>query len=337
MAGKNWIRRQGRDPSPGVRHAVQAVFLALNVWIGLQFYFFVRYFERGGWKVDRPPGVEGWLPIAGMMNTSYLLQTGRVPEIHPAAMILFLTFLAISIAFRKAFCGWLCPIGTISEQLWKFGRKTFRRVFFPPRWLDIPMRGLKYILLLLFLLAVGTMSAEGIEAFLASPYGLVADVKMLNFFRMLTPLAATVIGVLVIGSFFVPNLWCRYLCPYGALMGIAALLSPMRIRREPANCIDCGKCAKACPAALPVDQLIQIRSAECIGCLECVAVCPAESALFLSAGKSRRVSAYVVCAGVVALFLIVVGTAKVSGHWESPIPDAVFERLIPAAAELDHP
>src|ERR1035437_8790231 len=40
------------------------------------------------------------------------------------------------------------------------------------------------------------------------------------------------------------NFWCRYLCPYGALMGLVSLASPLRIRRETSLCIDCGKCAK---------------------------------------------------------------------------------------------
>jgi len=323
--------------SQRVRSAVQAGFFILNLWIGAQFYFFVRYFERGGLKVERPPGIEGWLPIAGMMNTSFFLQTGRIPVIHPAAMVLFSVFLLLSFAFRKSFCGWLCPVGTLSEQLWKFGRKTFRRVFFPPRWLDVPLRGLKYLLLALFLWAVGTMSAADIETFLSSPYGLVADVKMLDFFRFLTPVAALVITLLVIGSFFIPNLWCRYLCPYGALMGLAALASPMKIRRVKELCIDCARCAKACPSKLPVDQLVQVRSAECLGCMECVAVCPAEGALFLGAGKRRVVHPYWLATAIVAVFLVAVGIAKLSGHWQSLIPDESFERLIPVARQLGHP
>ena len=337
MAEKVWTRRREKDPSGRIRHAVQIAFLLLNIWVGVQFYFFVRYFEKGGWKVERPPGVEGWLPIAGMMNASYLLQTGRVPEIHPAAMVLFLAFLTISIAFRKAFCGWLCPIGTISEQLWKYGQKTFRRVFFPPRWVDIPLRSLKYLLLGLFVWAVASMPSADIKSFLASPYGLIADVKMLDFFRSITSVSATVIGTLVIGSLFVPNLWCRYLCPYGALMGLGALLSPLRIHRDLVSCIDCAKCAKACPSALPVDRLIQIRSAECIGCLECVAVCPSEGALFLSTRNRRRVNSHFLGAALVVVFVVIVSAAKLTGHWHSPISDAVYRRLIPVAAQLGHP
>ncbi len=334
---KAWTRRAGADRSQALRRAVQIGFLFLNLWIGAQFYLFVRYFERGGVRVERPPGVEGWLPIAGLMNTSYFLQTGRMPEIHASAMILLVTFFTISLVFRKAFCGWLCPVGTLSEYLWKAGRSTFRRVFFPPRWLDIPLRGLKYALLALFLWAVGAMPAESIRVFLQQPYGLMADVKMLDFFRYMSVLAAVVIGVLAIGSLFVPNLWCRYLCPYGALMGLAALLSPLRIRRKAELCIDCAKCARACPANLPVDRLVQIRSAECLGCLECVAVCPSEGALTMAAGRQRAVASWAFACGVAAVFVCAVGVAMATGHWRSGISDSVYQRLIPVARMLGHP
>src|SRR3974390_2890350 len=92
---KTWIRRLLPDRSQRIRHIVQWAFVALNGWIGLQFFLWVRYFERGGegLYVSRPAGVEGWLPIAGLMNIKYLFLTSRVPEIHPAAMYLFLGFL----------------------------------------------------------------------------------------------------------------------------------------------------------------------------------------------------------------------------------------------------
>ena len=119
------------------------------------------------------------------MNLKVLLLTGRVPALHAAGMFLLLGFAAMSWLFRKSFCGWLCPVGTVSEYLWRLGRRIFGRNFRLPRGLDIAMRGLKYILLVLFLYAVASMSVEAIRAFLEGPYGLVDDVKMLNFFRFL--------------------------------------------------------------------------------------------------------------------------------------------------------
>ena len=338
MAGK-LVRRSERDYSQALRRAVQLAFLALNVWIGTEFYLFVRYYETGGQTVyaARPSGVEGWLPIASLMNLKVLLATGEVPRLHPAGMFLLIAFLTASWIFRKSFCSWLCPVGTLSEYLWKLGRQTFGRNFTLPRKVDLALRSLKYILLGLFLYAVGSMSVDGIRAFLEGPYGIVDDVKMLNFFRFLGLTGGIVMAALVVGSVFVRNVWCRYLCPYGALMGLAALASPLRIRRNPVSCIDCGKCARACPSILPVDKLITIASAECTGCLECVAVCPAADALLLAAPRRRRVPAWAVAAGTLVLFFGLVGYARWTGHWWTELPSQVYSALIPHANEFTHP
>jgi polyferredoxin len=337
---KAYVRRDyTQDRSQLLRRTAQLAFLLLNVWICVQFYLFVRHFEvAGAPRFDRPPGVEGWLPIAALMNLKFWITTGLVPSMHPAGMFLLIAFLAMSIVFRKAFCSWLCPVGAFSEWLWKLGRDTFKRNFALPRWLDIALRSLKYVLLSLFAWVVVTMSPRAIQEFLESPYGVVADVKMLDFFRYMSVTTAVVLAVLVVASIFVKNFWCRYLCPYGALMGLAALLSPLRIRRDPVKCIDCAKCAKACPSLLPVDQLVQIKSAECLGCMECVAVCPAEGALdmqFIPA--KRRVPAWTIAAGVAVIFLGVVFAAKVAGHWGTEIPDAVYREMIPLSRQLSHP
>ncbi|MBI1741216.1 MAG: 4Fe-4S binding protein [Acidobacteriales bacterium] len=343
---KKLIRRTDRDYSQIARRSFQGAFLLLNIWIGTLFYSWVRQFEPGGVPsaLARPAGVEGWLPIAGLMNLKYFVLTHHVPSLHPAGMFLLLSFLAMSFLFRKAFCSWLCPVGTISEYLWQLGRKLFRRNFFLPRWLDVGLRGLKYVLLGFFGWAVSSMAAGEIAAFMNSPYGVIADVKMLNFFRHLGQTGAIVLGVLVVASLFVQNFWCRYLCPYGALLGITSLFSPTRILRNPETCIDCAKCAKACPSILPVDQLITIKSAECTGCLECVAVCPAKDALSLSLPKipalvpqAPKVPAWAMAAGIAVLFFGIVGFAKTAGYWDSQVPRATYQQLVPEADQARHP
>jgi polyferredoxin len=251
-------------------------------------------------------------------------------------MFLLLAFVLISLLMRKAFCGWLCPIGTVSEWLWKAGRATFKRNFAPPRWLDIALRGLKYVLLGLFGYAVASMTAPALREFLESPYGLVADVKMLNFFRYLSTTAAFTLAFFAIASVFVRNVWCRYLCPYGALVGLAAWLSPMRITRRKQSCIDCARCAKACPANLPVDRLARIRSAECTGCFECVAACPVADTLDMRVAR-RRVPAAAVAAGIAIVFFGIVAYARLSGHWKTDVPAVVYQELIPKAREFSHP
>jgi len=340
---KKLIRRIEPDYSQAFRRVFQGVFLLLNLWIGAQFYLWVRWAETGGLgtAVSRPAGIEGWLPIEGLMQLKYFLLTGHVPQVHPAGFFLFLAFLVISFVFRKAFCSWLCPVGTLSEYLWRLGRFIFRRNYRLPRWADLALRSLKYIVLALFAYAVANMSAEAIAQFLGSPYALIADVRMLNFFRYLSGTAAYVVLGLLVASLFVQNFWCRYLCPYGAFLGMASTLSPLRITRNESSCIDCAKCAKACPAALPVDKLIQIRSAECTACLECVAVCPAKDTLvaaFPSGFKTRRaIPAWAIAAAIAIFFLGLVGYAKLSDHWNTSLPKQVYLQLVPSASDQQHP
>jgi polyferredoxin len=282
------------------------------------------------------------------MNLKYFLTTGQAPAVHPAAMFLLVAFLAMSVVMKKAFCGWLCPVGTFSETLWKLGRRIFGRNFRVPQWLDRELRGLKYLLLAFFVFVIAWMPAEALRDFMVGPYGVIADVKMLNFFRGIGVVGIAVMATLVVLSLLTQNFWCRYLCPYGALMGLVSLLSPVKIRRDAEACIDCGKCSRACPSALRVDQLGQIRSAECTACMACVASCPVENALQLAlpprkaetvAGRWRGlvVRPRAVAAILAVIFLGMVLAARMTGHWQTYVPRDVYMQLVPHADEVTHP
>jgi polyferredoxin len=351
---KKLIRRLHPDRSQQIRHAVQGAFALLNAWIAIQFFLWVRYFEHGstGWAVPRPAGAEGWLPIAGLMNLKYFLSTGKIPAVHPAAMFLFGAFLLMSLLLKKAFCSWLCPVGTLSEAVAALGRRIFGRNLHPPKAVDIPLRALKYLLLAFFGTFIGFMSAVALLDFMNTPYGLMADVKMLNFFRNIGPTAAIVIAILLLLSIRIQNFWCRYLCPYGALLGLASFFSPIKIRRDTRTCIDCGKCAHACPSQLPVDKLIQIRSAECNACMACVAACQAQDALQLALPPRhdsvhgpvkeprwyrRKIGPVAMTCLLAYIFFGIVLYARVTNHWQADLPHAVYQELIPRVSQLSHP
>jgi polyferredoxin len=347
---KNLVRRTAPDRSQRIRLIVQSAFVLLNVFLAAQFFFFVRFFETGatGSHLSRPAGVDGWLPIVGLMNTRYLLATGHIPAIHPSAMVLFLIFIAMSLILKRAFCAWLCPVGTLSEYLWKAGRKLLGRNLVLPRWLDIPLRSIKYLLLAFFVVIIGNMTAVAVEDFMMQPYGVLADVKMLHFFLHISATALIVIGVLMLLSVVVKNFWCRYACPYGAVMSLASLASPFKIRHDEQSCVECGNCAKACPQDLPVDRLVQVSSAECTACMECVASCGAQNALqfalppriatSIAQRWSRRtlqpIAAVVILA---ALFFGGVGLARITHHWQTNISDEVYQQMIPHVDDDTHP
>ena len=138
----------------------------------------------------------------------------------------------------------------------------------------------------------------------------------------------------------VQNFWCRYLCPYGALLGLVSLLSPVEIRRDAEACIDCAKCARACPAALPVDRLVQIRSAECtrlhglrrgLPRPECAAVLPAAAPGRVARARwFRRALGPLAVACILAyIFFGVILYAHATSHWQTHLSRAVYSDLVP--------
>jgi polyferredoxin len=320
---RRWYRRLAlrlREDPHAQRLAIQLAFVALCVWIGVEFHFFMEWGLSEGRApfADRPPGVEGFLPISALVSLKHWLATGTINQIHPSALVILLAIILISVAAKKAFCSYLCPVGTLSEYLWRLGRLVYRKNLVLPRWLDLPLRSLKYLLLLFFVWSISKMDGPTLSLFVGSPYNKVADIKMYLFFAELSGLALKVLVVLAVLSLVVKNAWCRFLCPYGALLGIAGWLSPLKVTRTAQTCIDCELCTRACPSDIRVHQKGRVWSDECTNCLECVAVCPVKDTLEVRAGR-RRVSPLAMAALVVAVFLAVTGLGMATGHWQNNI------------------
>ena len=319
---RNRALRIGMTRTSGYRLGVQIGFALVSLVIGLQFARFVEAAKTtsSGSLPVRPPGVEGYLPISGLMGALDWIHQGTLNTVHPAATILFLIFVAISLLLRKSFCGWICPAGFVSEMLARLGRIVYGRNFRLPRWLDVPLRGLKYLLLGFFLWSILAMTPAALRGFLESPYNQVADVKMLDFFGKLSMTGWIVMGVLVYLSLPIQGFWCRYLCPYGALLGLVARVSPVRVHRDPIACTDCGICDRVCPARLPVSRRSSIASEECIGCTDCVLSCPAPTALRFG---TRRRTLTPLRAAILIVGLFIAGTmaARITGHWHAGMSD----------------
>ncbi len=319
------------------RKLVQFAFLAVTLWIGVEFYFFVRQLENGLLPtISRPPGVEAFLPISALISLKYWLLTGIFNHVHPSALVLLLIVLATALFLKKGFCSWVCPIGLLSEYLARIHTFIFDKPRSLPRWLDYPLRSLKYLLLAFFLWAIFVqMDVLQLEKFIFSPYNKVADIKMLKFFTEMSGFTLRVLIGLFLFSILVRYFWCRYLCPYGALLGMASFLSVFKIHRNKATCIDCEKCTKVCPANINVHSASTVFSDECHACLRCVDACPVKDTLYLSAGKTRgRFSRRAYAIVIVLLFLLGTTVARLTGYWQNNISAEEYRRHV---KHLDSP
>jgi polyferredoxin len=315
----------------GFRNQLQLVVFLITLAMGLQFYLYVtQILGNGPVTVHRPTGVEGFLPIGALMGWKYFLATGIWESVHPASMVFLGFAVFISFIFRRSFCSWFCPVGTLSEWSWKLGERKMGKNYQLPVWVDVPLRGVKYALLGFFAWIILQMPISAMASFFESPYYKIADIKMLHFFTKMTLTTAAVLLVLTVLSFFSRNFWCRYGCPYGALVGLFSLFSPARIERDPDSCIHCGKCAKICPSHLPVDKKARIITPECTGCMDCVNICPANhspenATLKLTFRMPKKaITPRQLGTGIVIIFCLLVYTAGITGHWKSRMSDQEF-------------
>ncbi len=325
-------RQQSPESAPRhlpVRRMVQTLFFIICLFMGLGFYLFVSALEQGQLpQWSRPAGVEGFLPISALLSLRYLLETGIFSDIHPAGLSLFLIICGSALLVKKGFCAWICPVGFLSDGLAKLNRSLFKRPLYLPTWPDRLLGLVKYSFLAFFIYTIFFgMPSPALAQFINSPYNQFADVKMLKFFLDISPKAAMVTAGLVLATLVIPHFWCRYLCPYGALLGLVSLFGLGRVKRNPETCIECGKCQRHCPGRIRILEKEAIHSTECSACLTCVQVCPRTDAIGFhpAPGAPRKGHAWVAIT-LLLLFGLGIGAAKLTGLWETRIPLAAYER-----------
>lgn len=306
---------------------IQSGFLILCLYSGWQFYHFVLW-ATGASELftPRPPSVEAFLPIAALMGFRRLLQTGAWDMVHPAGLTIFLAALGTSLMLRKSFCGYICPVGLISGLLNTLGRR-LRLSIIPGVWTGRILSGLKYVTLGFFLFTVFVgMNLEDIEQFATIPYNFVADARMLRFFLAPSQLTLVVLAILLILGTALRSFWCRYLCPYGALLGILSWFSPLRIHRDAQRCVQCGRCTAACPGCIRVQDKEDVLSPECLGCMRCQEACPVEGCVSMRAA-GRAIPAWAI--GACCVFVVVAAwlAALWAGVWHQNVPLPMLQRF----------
>lgn len=317
--------RRVRDLVTG-RWFFKSAFLVFFVYSVVQLFRFAAWARGEGPFVPRPEAPAGILPIGHFTSFYGWLKGGGWDTLLPAGLVIIIGAVALSLLFKRGFCGWICPVGTVWEAFSALGRRLFGKNFVLPKWLDIAARSLRYVMAFGFMAFVGMVSVEEAVGFRSLPYMWVADLKILGM--MIDPLYVLVVLFVGAVSMFIGPLWCRYLCPLGGLYSAIGVASPCTIERNAEACIQCRKCAKVCHAYVEPNKTTRVWAPECDGCMDCVKVCPVDDCLEAKAFGRIRIAPWVWPLLVVGIWLTIYAAAKLTGNWDSSIPPQAFQQVI---------
>ena len=274
-------KRLFRPRSIWIRRIVQWFFFLLIALISIN-HTLVE--NGGGIPFLSTASLHALCPFGGVVTIYQYATTGTfVQKIHESAFVLMIIGFALAFLFGPVFCGWVCPLGTVQEWVGKLGRKFFKRRYnhFIPARLDNLLRYMRY-LVLAWVLYVTAASGQLIFASY-DPY-----FALFNFWTAEVAIGSLLIlGLTLVLSVFVERPWCKYACPYGAVLGLTNLFRVFKIKRAESTCKADGACSIMCPMNIPVDSLKTVRDHQCISCLECTseAICPvAKTVVFTSGG-----------------------------------------------------
>ncbi len=309
------------------RWFVKTAFLLFFVWACWRLLRFAAWARGEAPFVPRPESVAGILPVGHFTSFFAWLKGGGWDPYLPAGLVIIIAAVTVSLLFKRGFCGWICPVGTVWELAASLGRRMMGgsnlRI---PRWLDLGGMGLRYVLAFAFFGFIAQVSVQEALWFRELPYMWVADIKIIEgFFAPMFVLVALLAFVL---SMLFGPVWCRWLCPLGGLYSLFGLASACSVVRDERTCIACSRCTESCHAFVDVERAHDVRAVECDGCMACVRACPVEGCLTARLFRTVRIPAWLWPVLVVGVWLAIYGVARATGNWDTSVPLEVFRQVI---------
>ncbi|MBP7934147.1 MAG: 4Fe-4S binding protein [Phycisphaerae bacterium] len=274
---------------------------------------------------------EKWCPFGGVEALyNYATEGNLICSLGISNFYILAGVLVCTLLMRRVFCGYMCPIGTISEVLGRLATRLGLQPRRVPGPVDSSLALLKYVVVAVVILITWRASELEFRAF--DPcYALIG-----RHGEDITFWAYVVAGAIVIGSLLATMPFCRWLCPLAAVLNPFSRFGLARVKRSEETCTQCGQCSRVCPMAIPVASVRQVTHARCLSCLNCVDACPAVEKGAISwgpPGPPRRAWPQAV---LLAVLLACIGSA-VAAVYAFPMPSFQLTRgVIPAqTATLD--
>ncbi len=254
------------------------------------------------------PSVDALDPFGGLETLLKFAAGGEfIKKIQPGTLVLFGGVVILGIVVSRFYCGWICSFGALQGVFGWIGKKIFRRRFEVPARLDRALRWLKYPMLVWIVAVTWTTGTLFIRPYdpLAAYGHLPAGIEAL--ITEFTVGFAVLVATMVLSVFY-ERVFCKYLCPLGAVNAILGRVPLFRIKRDAPTCISCSKCDKVCPMNVAVSGADTASTAECISCMECVTACPTKKNTLLPTLGGKAMKAGIV---VAIGFAVYFGTAAV--------------------------
>lgn len=245
------MRTKTRSIIQIIRFIVQALFSGLASWLILSF-----------WGVA---GAHHLCPFAIIEVPILSLSNSVPPYFFTIGIIIGISFAVLSLIFPRVFCGWVCPVGFMERIL-----------AYPGKWLKISVKipvEENHLLgwfpfIVLAYVAIGTFFTGSIFCMGGCPFFwgyALAGIPM-------PPLSIVLISIFLFGSIIVERFFCRWFCPYGAILGFIGRFSLFAIRKQNVQCEKCAVCLD-CPMGTLPQKTDAVRGGMCICCLKCVGRC----------------------------------------------------------------
>ena len=265
----------------------------IRTWVQLFFFLLIALIATNNQLVENGGGTQllssaslhALCPFGGVVTLYQLVSAGLlVQKIHMSSVVLMGILFFLAVLLGPVFCGWVCPLGSIQEWIGSLGRKLFKKRYnqMIPRRIDKYAGYFRY-LVLVWVVVMTARSAQLLFEHV-DPYN-----ALFTFWTKEAALPSLILlGLTLTGSVFVERPWCKYLCPYGALLGLFNKIRLFKIVRQPETCIHCGKCDRACPMNIPVSDRGPVRDVRCISCMKCTSSegCPVANTVGMKIGEN---------------------------------------------------
>ena len=234
-----------------------------------------KYLCTPGLNCYSCPGAVTSCPLGALQN-SFSASNKRAPYYMLGIIMLY------GIIFGRIICGWLCPFGLLQDLLHKIKTPKLKK---GP--ITRVLSFVKYVLLAIFVVVIPLLymlrdfPLPGFCKYICpagtigGAIGLLVNPSNEGLFAMLGPLFTWKFALacsIVVGTVFVYRLFCRFICPLGALYGFFNKFSLFGVKVVEDKCIHCGKCISVCQM-----DIHHVGDHECIQCGKCVGVCPTKA------------------------------------------------------------